>query len=83
MCIRDRVSSIEELLSKVDCILTVKDQVAVQSTYAFTRLYPAPLPVKVCDNYGEAIIRLKNGQGVAVLNADSADICLLYTSRCV
>lgn len=68
--------SIEALLPHLNCILSVSDQVAMSATYDFLRCVKAPLRVEPCDDWSEVIVKVKNGQGAAVLSGSTAQVAI-------
>lgn len=69
-------SSCEQLLPHLDCLLSVSDQMAMSVTYEFLRKTKAPLRVEPCDNWSEVVIKVKNGQGAAILGASTAKVAI-------
>lgn len=64
--------TLEDALAKMDCLLSVKDQIAVSISYDFLRKLRVPLRVETCDNWSEVVVKVKNGQGGTILGAATA-----------
>lgn len=65
-------NSIQELLPRLDSLLTVSDHIAMSVAYDFLKKVRVPLRVEPCDNWHDAIIRTCNGQGATILNTVTA-----------
>ena len=68
--------TLENLLPRLDCLLSVSDQMAMSVTYDFLSKVNAPLRVEPCDNWSDAVIRCKNGQGATILGSTSARLAI-------
>lgn len=69
-------TAVEELLPRLDCMISVGDQIAMSVTYDFLRKLKFPLRVDPCDNWSEAIVRVKNGQGATILGNTAIQVAM-------
>lgn len=70
----DPVSSLDELLLKINCLFSVSDQIALSVAYDFLQEVKKPLRIETCDNWSEVIVKVKNGQGGTILGEVTARV---------
>lgn len=66
--------TLADIISSLDCLFTVQDQIAISVSHEFLRKTKRPIRIETCDNWSEVIVRVKNGQGGTILGASTAEI---------
>lgn len=67
-------ASPESLLSQMDCLFSVSDQIALSIAYDFLQKFKTPLHIETCDNWSEVVVKVKNGQGGTILGETTAQL---------